>query len=191
MWQSDGTPRDQPNRTRENATPDKPRAQSEPHPLLRFGEQNIDMEYLLKYFSLAHRLELPAHWVKVFCKRPLLVRLWPKRKQEKAEIILFCRDPKDCFPARQFEEVVFESLGISLVWIQILKLNVKTSFLISAKVEEAIFAVGIICCLLNWCESDMVSSPGRALLLPALYAYIYTNFNQMQHAWGQNLPCSI
>lgn len=56
---------------------------------LWWGEK-IDMEYLLNYFSLAHRLELPAQRFKVFCRRPFLLHLWPERKQEKAEIILFC-----------------------------------------------------------------------------------------------------
>lgn len=58
----------------------------------------MDVEYWLKYFSFAHRLELPVQTVKVFCKKPFLLHLWPKRKQEKAEIILFRGDPKDHFP---------------------------------------------------------------------------------------------
>lgn len=56
---------------------------------LIFGGRK-DMEYLLNFFSLAHRLELPAQRFKVFCKRPFLLHLWPERKQEKAEIVLFC-----------------------------------------------------------------------------------------------------
>lgn len=107
-----------------------------------WNKRTVDRDYWLKHFSFAHRLEFPVQRGKAFCERPFLLHLWSKKKQEKAETILLHSDPKGSFPDRRFEEVAFGSLDMCLGWTQILKLNVESSFLISTKVEEAIFASG-------------------------------------------------
>lgn len=68
---------------------------------------------------------------------------------------------------------MFESLDKSLGWIQILKLNANSSFLISAKVEEAIFAMSIIYCLIVSDVNQIWYQALEELCFYQLYMHIY------------------
>lgn len=147
-------------------------------------KNNLDMEYWLEYRLEYFHLHIDLNLLrdKVFCRRPFLLHLWPKRNQEKTR--------NHSVPQKSWRLFSKQTVWRSSIWVtgRIFRLNPNIeskhqTFLSDiSQSRRSHFSTGYSLSLkLIWIRNG--TKPWKSFEHPG--------FNQMQSAWRQNLPCSV